>query len=438
VYGGEKMGKSRRYRWGLRKKLVLFTTVLAIITYTTSAFFMYVLYPMLENSLPFGETLFTVITLSSGAIWSGILAFFAAGFIIKPLQKLEKVALRAAEGDICEDVEVSKSDDEIRALGLAFNHMLVNLRELVQQIEENFTETNDKVILITNESAHAAKQAETVGRTINEIALGADSSAVAVQDTVEALDDVIRIASEVQEHSQSAEKISNDMVEDLQKSHEVINSLVSGIIRLADENQQSLQTVKSLEENAMKVEEIVKLVGSLAAQTNLLSLNASIEAARAGEQGKGFTVVAHEVRKLADESAQAVQGISELIANIQLDVHKVVKKISILVDQANKEAGKGTETNRAMEGMTKTVHQMAGSVKTITSLVDQQMESIQQTSMQSQEVAAIAKQTSAGAQEVAASTIEQTSLIGSVEQQAQELKEQAGKLKATISKFQVS
>jgi methyl-accepting chemotaxis protein len=431
------MEKRKRYKLGLRRKLVLFTTILAIITYSTSAAFIYFIYPMFKDSLPIGESFFTTITLSLGAIWSGILAFIAAGFITKSLQKLEKVALKAANGDICEDAEISKSDDEIRALGLAFNQMLGNLREMVQKIDENFAETNEKVISISKEASVAAQQSDVIGRTINEIAIGADSSAVAIQTTVESLDDVIRIAGEVQVNSKAAEKISEEMVQDLQNSRDVIHSLISGIVQLADDNQKSLQTVKRLEENATKVEEIIKLVGDIAAQTNLLALNASIEAARAGEHGKGFAVVADEVRKLADESAKAVQGISELIQNIQLEVQNVVQQITVQVQTANTEANKGTKTNDVMEEMTKTVNEMANSVNTITTLVDNQMECIKQTSNQSQEVAAIAEETSAGAQQVASASMQQNSVIDSVETLAQELQGQAEKLKETITRFKL-
>lgn len=429
--------KRKRYKSGLRKKLVFFTTILAIITYSTSAIFIYFLYPMLKESLQIGETLFTTVTLCLGVIWSGILTFIAAGFITKSLQKLEKVALQAANGDLSVDVEISKSDDEIRALGLAFNQMLGSLRDMVHRIEENFAETNDKVIAISQESSFAAEQAESIGRTISEIAVGADNSAASIQTTVESLDDVIRIAGEVQAKSQAAEKISEEMVADLQNSRDVIHSLISGIVKLAEDNQHSLQTVKRLEENAKQVEEIIKLVGDIAAQTNLLALNASIEAARAGEHGKGFAVVADEVRKLADESAKAVQGISELIQNIQLEVQNVVKQISLQVETANNEATKGTKTNEVIEEMTRTVNDMATSVSTITTLVDSQMGSIQQTSNQSQEVAAIAQETSAGAQEVATATIQQTSVIESVEALALDLKGQAEKLKETITRFKL-
>ena len=215
------------------------------------------------------------------------------------------------------------------------------------------------------------------------------------------------------------------------------STLTAGIESLAHENQGSLLAVKRLEENAKQVEKIIQLVGDIAAQTNLLVLNASIEAARAGEHGKGFAVVAEEVRKLADESANAVQGISSLIQNIQNEVQSVVKQISDQVAIANNEVEKGKETNILIEDMTKTVYKVAEAVKDITDLVDQQMSSIEHTSMQSQEVAAIAEETSASAEEVAAATQEQAFVIEQVEKLTFELKEQADQLKQMITRFKV-
>ncbi|MBG9541929.1 chemotaxis protein [Cytobacillus firmus] len=431
------MGEKKGYKFGLRKKLVLFITSLAIITYTTSAVFLYFLFPSIEEVLPFGEAVFTILTLGMGIFWSGVLAFFAAGFIIKPLQKLEKTALMAANGDIGQDAELSKSDDEIRSLGIAFNHMLFNLRDMVQKIDENFKETNEKVIAMSSESSAAAEQADSIARTISEISQGADSSAVSIQSTAESMEDVLRIAQEVQDTAKASQNVSGEMVQDLMESKKVIHSLISGIEKLAQDNEESLQTVKRLEQNAVKVEQIIQLVGDIAAQTNLLALNASIEAARAGDHGKGFAVVAEEVRKLADESAKAVQGISELIQNIQEEVRNVVTQISYQVETANNEVKKGTKTNEVIEEMAKVVNEMAASVSAISGLVDSQMEGIQHTSTQSQEVAAIAEETSAGAQEVSAATQHQTAVIGNVEKLAIELKEQAEKLNSTITKFKL-
>ena len=429
------MGSKRSYKFGLRKKMVWLTTVLAIITYSTSAFFIYFLHPFIQKFIEINSVVFTASVLGMGIFWSGFLAYMAAGLIIKPLQKLEQSALMAAQGEIGEDVEVSKSDDEIRSLGLAFNNMLENLREMVTQIDTNFKETNEKVIRISGQSAAASQQASIISTTIKEIAAGADSSALSTQNTAESVDEVIRIAEDVQEKAKASESISVEMVKDLQESKNAIHSLISGIERLANDNRESLGTVKRLEDNATKVEQIIQLVGDIAAQTNLLALNASIEAARAGEHGKGFAVVAEEVRKLADQSADAVQGISQLIQNIQTEVHSVVGQISRQVETANSEVKKGEKTNQVIDEMTKTINEMAEVIHTITGLVDTQMETIQHTSTQSQEMAAIAEETSAGALSVASAAEQQAEVIENVEELAVELKNQAEKLKGTITKF---
>ncbi|WML46249.1 HAMP domain-containing methyl-accepting chemotaxis protein [Neobacillus sp. PS3-40] len=429
------MEEKKRYKFGLRKKLVFLTTLLALITYTVSAVFIYILYPYVKEYID--QTTFTIITLCLGIIWSGILTIYAAGFITKPLKKIEIIALKAANGSICEDVAISKSDDEIRSLGLAFNHMLGSLREMVTQIDENFRETNEKVVSISQKSIFAARQADGISRTISEISAGAENSAASIQRTVESVEEVIQLAEEVQVKAKASEKVSSDMVRELQVSKQVIQSLITGIEHLAEDNQESMQTVKRLEGNAAKVEQIIQLVGDIAAQTNLLALNASIEAARAGEHGKGFAVVAEEVRKLADESAKAVNGISELIKNIQEEVRNVVKQIANQVETANDGAIKGTKTNEVIDEMADTINEMAEMAKSINTLVEQQMEGIRHTATQSEEVAAIAEQTSAGAQQVAASTIEQGNVIEEVESLAQDLKGEADKLKKTIQRFKL-
>lgn len=431
------MQEKIKYRFGIRKQLVLFIIVLAVITYSTSAFFIYVFYPMLKQNIEMGEITFTILTFSLGIIWSGILAFLAAGLITKPLQKLEKKALMAASGDISEDAEVSKADDEIRSLGMAFNQMLFSLREMVQNIDENFNETNNKVITISSQSATASEEANMIAKAINEISLGAEGSAAAIQATAQSVDEVIQIALEVEEKAKSSESVSEGVVKDLQKSKNVIQSLISGIENLSLSNQASLQTVIRLKDNASQVEQIIQLVGNLADQTNLLALNASIEAARAGEHGKGFAVVADEVRLLADESANAVQGITKLIKNIQQEVQNVVNQMTEQVQSVNSEVAKGTQTNIAIEEMTTSVNEMVLSTSEIATLVNKQMTGIKELSRQSSEVAAIAEETSACAHEVTSVTNQQTESIMDVERLVSELKEQAEKLKGTITQFKL-
>lgn len=428
------MNGKKKYTFGFQKKIVLFVTILALITYTTSALFINFIQPMIfENTGSSWK--FEIITYALGIFWSGVLAYFFSGLIIKPLFNLEKVAILASEGKIGVDVDVPKSKDEIQSVAIAFQAMLVNLRDVVKGIEDNFEKTNNTVQQLSEESSIASEQAEAIAHTIAQISEGAEHSAVAVQETAESVEDVRVLASEVNLRAEKSSEQSKEMITGLAQTTEVIHSLVNGIQKIASGSEAALGNVHQLEENAEKVESIIQLVGDIAAQTNLLALNASIEAARAGEHGKGFAVVAEEVRKLADESAKAVQGISELILAIQTDVQTVVHQMTNQVSFAVGEAKRVSETNEAIEGMSSKIHEMAESVVEISALVEKQLNNIENTARQSQEVAAIAEQTSAGAEEVRSATDEQARSIEQIESVSNGLKQQSEELYNVICQF---
>ncbi|WP_432363686.1 methyl-accepting chemotaxis protein [Sporosarcina sp. UB5] len=422
-----------RKKFGLRKKLVFFVVVLAVITYSISALFInYVRPEFFPNVQPF---VFEISTYVLGILWSGILAALFSTILTKPLQNLEKAAIEVADGKIGTDIELPKSSDEIRSVAEAFQQLVVNLRTIVTEIETNFERTAQTVDKLSGETSSAATQADAVASTIMEISSGAEASAVAIQETAEAIEDVRSLAAEVSRRADDSSEQSREMLEELERTTDVFRTLVKGIRDMSNQSEQSLGTIRELNHNAQKIGEIVQLVGSIAGQTNLLALNASIEAARAGEHGKGFAVVAEEVRVLADESAKAVHSIDELVKMIQADVLKVVQEMERQVSTAANEANRADATSGNVEAMAEKVNDMASSVVKISELVEHQLSNIETTARQSQEVAAIAEQTSAGAQEVRAATEEQVKSIEQTDEMANELKKQSEDLYKVISQF---
>lgn len=432
--GKEKMEKERKtFSFGLRTQLMLFTTVLAFITYSTSIFFIYVIYDYFQSYV--SQTVYNIIVMLLGVVWSGILAYGAAVFLIKPLRKLEEAARKAAEGDIREDVPLPKIDDEIKSLSVAFNMMLGNLRGMVKNIDTTFSYTNNQVQQIRKQTGEATRQAQGVSETLAEISSGAEQSAASIQAIVSAVDTTTSIASEVEEKAKQSDELSLEMVQALGQSTRVFTSLIQGIQTLAKENENSMQNVQKLEERMKQVEHIVSVVSEIASQTNLLALNASIEAARAGEHGRGFAVVAEEVRKLADESDHSARNISQLLRNMQEEVQQVALKMTEQVKTAKEEAQRGAATELILKEMSSSIMEVADATKQISGYMNEQVSHIHQTGAQTKAVAAIAEETSAGSQEVARVTLQQSKNMVVIDQLLKDLEKQAADLKQTIERF---
>lgn len=417
----------------LRRKLVLFVGLLALVTYTCSFVFIEYIRPMFFEST--NSSFFQIITYSLGIVWSCVLAAVFSLIIVRPLQKLEKSANEVAEGKIGKDVEMPKTNDEIRTVAEAFQAMVENLRKIVDGIEENYKTTDQTIVELSDQSSSVTKNADQIKSNIAHISTGAESAAQAIQETAEAIEEVRELAVEVNEKALHSANRSKDLLTNLSITTAAINGVVSSIQKIASDNENSLGSIRELEKNAEQIERIIGLVGDIAGQTNLLALNASIEAARAGEHGKGFAVVAEEVRGLADESANAVQGITTLIQTMQQNVSVVVKQMNEQVTFAVNESSRVSETTAAVEAVSVAVHEMAEDVSNISQLVDQQMKNIQHTSRQSQEVAAISQQTSASAQEVSAASSEQAFAIKQVEALSNNLKLQSAELYKVIQQF---
>ena len=136
-----------QHKGSIRRKLVLFVGILALVTYSVSFVFIEFLQPMFFENID--SKIFQLITYSLGIAWSCILAAIFSVIIVRPLQKLEQSAKLVAEGKIGKDVEMPVTNDEIRNVAEAFQKMLDNLRDMVDGIEQNYNETKKKIEELT-------------------------------------------------------------------------------------------------------------------------------------------------------------------------------------------------------------------------------------------------------------------------------------------------
>ncbi|OEF99843.1 hypothetical protein BHF71_01320 [Vulcanibacillus modesticaldus] len=430
--------EKRKFKNGLTKKILLSAIIVSIITYGTSAFFLIVLREYLESRFEFlTYEMMIMIVLALGIFWTSLLGYIGSKLLTKPLSELEQSTRSASTGDLRTEVKIVKSDDELRALGIAFNKMIENLSNMVKDINNNFNSTEGIVNDLTLAIEEAVHTAENIAKTIDEMAKGAESQAIAMNSTVESLNQINDLSHEVNLKADRTKEYSHQMEKMLNQSMDAVHELIEGLKLITRTNQESLSNVKSLEENADEIGTITEVVRDIAEQTNLLALNASIEAARAGEHGKGFAVVATEVRNLADQSSKAVQNISDLIGQMQQEVARVADKIAEQVKLANRESDRGENTKDVIFNVKKSVEQVVASIEEISVIAQRQVGHIQHTLDEANNVAAVADQTSAGAQEITSSTEQQTAFIGEIATKIKFLRESSYQLKQTIDKFQV-
>jgi methyl-accepting chemotaxis protein len=239
--------------------------------------------------------------LLAAAVFGALIAWFVSGATSRPVHTLSQAALRIAQGDLTQAIQV-ETQDEIGTLAQSFQQMVSRLRELVATLKAASEEMASAAEQLSDhtraQSAMLERQASGVAETSSTTRELEQSSSVAASRAASVLE-VARRAGEMSETGRAAAEESAGELRRIQGS-------VEGIVT------QSTQLL----DQARQVGEIVETVRDLATQSHVLSLNASIEAAKAGEAGKSFAVVAQEVRALAEQSGSGATRIGKMVEDI--------------------------------------------------------------------------------------------------------------------------
>ncbi|MDR2943359.1 MAG: methyl-accepting chemotaxis protein [Treponema sp.] len=291
------------------------------------------------------------------AALGAIVAIFAGRTITGPLTNMTKIVKHTGSGDLTKRVSIG-SKDEIGELGLGFNTMLDNIKNLITTIQQESEHLSGIGEVLAESSGKTASAVETITSHIQSIQNLAVNQSASVTETnatmeqisgnIQKLNDHVEYQTESVSKSSSAveEMIANtqSVTQTLYKNTDKVNELTDAV----GAGRGGLQTVVSdVQEIARESEGLLQInsvMENIASQTNLLSMNAAIEAAHAGEAGKGFAVVAGEIRKLAENSSAQSKTIVE-----------VLKKIKDSISKITKSTDNALETFEAIEGGITTV-----------------------------------------------------------------------------------
>ena len=361
-------------------------------------------------------TFIVLILISIGSIISCIyMVFGLVKLLTKPIVELEEAAKKLEKGIL--DVEIKfESQDELGILANSFRNTCSFLKTIVLDINEilgqlsdgnfnvnssrlehyigDFSTTKDsiqKIIESLNYTFFEIKEAtvqvkggaEQVAETSQTISEGATEQASAIEELTASLGEVNEKVQNSVKHAKETNVITSELGVQIEESNEKMNEMV--------------KAMEEIDNSSRNIREIINTIASISEQTNLLALNAAIEAARAGESGKGFAVVAEEVRKLAEESSQAVKDTAELIESSI----KSVEKGKIIADTTAvslKEAVKKTEEAvQLVDNISNISEVQAVSINQINGGIDQIADVVQSNSAIAEESAAASEELSAQA-----------------------------------------
>ena len=322
-----------------------------------------------------------------------LIASYTARVIARPINMVIAASKRVAEGDLGQTIS-TKSNDEAGDMGRSFNEMAVNLRLLAQQSREiaqgdltkevnikgelaesfngmvrnlrQLVEGSQKTILLIRDATSQILSA------IEEQASGSVEQAASISEITATIEELSKTAQHIAENAAAVEKAAWEKSKGVQVEAETVTQMTEAMNRIKDKADELGHKVFSLGEKSQQVGRAVELIREISDETHLLALNAAIEASSAGEYGKRFSVIATEVRRLADKVRGSTDEIQSIITNMQAATNASV----LATEQEVREVEDGVilaqKVEASLYNIANAIQAMVDASKQITSVTQQQ------------------------------------------------------------------
>ncbi len=312
------------------------------------------------------------------------------GAILRLMNELSDLA----DGDLT--IRATVSDDITGAIADSVNYTTEELRKLVARITA-----------AAEQMGHATKDAEVIS---NRLLVATEKQTREIQDAEESVKLMAKSIREVDASASQSADVARRTIQATGQGSLAVRNTISGMDGIREQIQETSKRIKRLGERSQEIGEIVDLISDITEQTNVLALNAAIQAASAGEAGRGFSVVAEEVQRLAERSAEATKQIGALVKTIQSDTHEAV----VAMEKSTMGVVEGTKLSEMAGYSLKEIEQVSNELARLTNSISVstqvQTDMVGEVIAVMQDIQQITGQTREGTQLTAKSVAQLTSL----------------------------
>ncbi|MGB4593411.1 MAG: methyl-accepting chemotaxis protein [Coriobacteriia bacterium] len=343
---------------------------------------------------------------STLAWWLFFFACIAAGVALGVLAHY--VSFRTAEKVLLQVLGTAG-----RSLGVAV-HDIKGLDGLSSELERVLSNAASLLDQIRAANTNIRALTAQVLVATEQQAAGASEQAAAVTQTSATVEELAQTSSQIADNSESVVRVAERTLGSAEEGMQAVADTAEGIEEIRVTTQQSSDRILALGERSQEIGRVLTIIDEIAEQTKILALNAAIEAARAGDAGKGFSVVAEEIRKLAESVTESTQEIGRVVREIQASTSALIMQTEKAAKKVNEGKNLAQNTQDALERIVSQVEETTDAAKQISIATQQQRTASDQVVVSMKEIAVVSQQAAGTSRQISAAILELNALVDSM------------------------